>query len=97
MTIRQIQKHVNQKYMIASDKHVITSTIVRYGLLGVEERKSNGRPKISLDLLNCMGLHIKIQQLSKSGQAKGFMIKSKLAAAVQGTLHPTFDCDWAWR
>ena len=50
-----------------------------------------------LDLLNCMRLNIKIQQLSKSGQAKGFMIKSKLAAAVQGTRHPTFDCDWAWR
>ena len=44
-----------------------------------------------------MQLHIKIHQLSKSGQAQGFIIKSKIADDVQVTYYPTFDYDWTWR
>jgi hypothetical protein len=54
--------------MIFSDNQVSKTTIVRYGMLGFDARKSNGQPKIPLDLLNCIQLHIKIQHLSKSGQ-----------------------------
>jgi len=44
-----------------------------------------------------MRLHIKVQQLSKQGQASGQAIKSKLVASSMGTEHEGFCGDRAWR
>ena len=52
-------------------------------------------PTIPMNLLNTMRLHIKVQHLSKQGEASGQTIKSKLVASVMGTEHEVLCGDWA--
>ena len=85
LSIKQIWLHVNEKYLLPGDKPVGRTTICRYGKIGFDKRKKDGKVKISSDLPNTMRLHMKVQQLSRNGQASGFMVRTKLAAAVHGT------------
>ena len=48
---------------------------------------------VPMMLLNTMRQNIKVLQLSKQGQARGDIIKSKLMAAERGTEHDGFDSD----
>ena len=50
-----------------------------------------------MNLLNTMWLHIKVQQISKQGQASVQRIEIKLVALLMGTEHEGFCGDWAWR
>ena len=72
--------------------------MLRYHKIGLDKRRAVGAPPtISMTLLNCMRLHIKVLQVSRQGQASGSEIKRKLIAAAIGTDYEGFDGDWAWR
>ena len=65
---------------------------------GLDKRKTVGAPPtIPMSILNTMRMHIKVQQVSKQGQASGEIIQSKLVASVIWTEHERFCGNWAWR
>ena len=95
--VRNVLREVNAK-LHDGDKPISKTTLLRYHKIGLDKRRAVGAlPSIPLNLLNCMRLHIKVQQVSKQGQASGNKIKSNLIAAALGTEHEGFDGDWAWR
>ena len=97
MKIRAVLAQVN-KTLNKDDKPVAKTTLLRYHKIGLDKRKHVGAPPtIPMNILNTMRLHIKVQQLSKQGQASGQTIKRKLVALVMGTEHEGFCGDWAWR
>lgn len=97
MTAREIVAHVNKHYLQGAEKPLSKTTMVRYYQLGLTERQTTMKPKISLTLLNTMRLHIRIQQMSRQTLMPRSLIKEKLLGAVSGTQHDGFCVDWAWQ
>lgn len=97
MTVYAILKEVNAT-LCNGNKPILKTTVLHYHKIGVDKRRVVGAPPtISMPLLNCMHLHIKVLQVSKQGQASGSEIKRKLIASAIGTEYEGFDGDWAWR
>ena len=100
--IREIVSLVHKKYAKSVDARLLISTtsLHRYSKQNSQsyrQRKRQGPPeKIPTHLLNTVRLHMKVQQLSKKGQASGASIKGILAASVKGTQHEEFNAKWAW-
>ena len=97
MKIRALLAQVN-KTLRKDDKPVERTVLLQYRKIGLVKRKHvGGPPKILINLLNTMRMHIKVQQLYKQGQASVKTINRKLVALVMGTKHEGFCVDWDWR
>ena len=65
MTIRAILREVNA-ILVNGDHPILKTTVLRYHKIGIDKRRDVGAPTtISMTLLNCMRLHIKVLQISK--------------------------------
>ena len=65
MTIRAILREVNAT-LVNGDKPISKTKLLRYHNIGLDKRRAVGAPPtISMTLLNCMLLHIKVLQVSK--------------------------------
>ena len=93
---REIIRKINGS--LAHDiKRVSRTTLNRYDFIGMESRKPQGPvPLLPMVLLNTVRLHIKILQLSRTGQSSGSSIKNKLVASAIGTKYDGFDADAAF-
>ena len=52
--------------LVNGDKPILKTTVLRYHKIGLDKLRAVGAPStISMTLLNCMRLHIKVLQVSK--------------------------------